>query len=226
MFVCICVSQCSASCGVGYQQRFVSCSLLPSSLHSQRFHTQPSSAGKICPEPHPPATQPCFLRECPHTSYWKVGPWTKVKHRALSSQRKSVPLVSNYPKMLSLFFLFLGPSVHWPVGQEWWSVGWSVWPPRGKCLNTAVHQTDRNHKLRVKRDNVRFSLSIRNKVLNFCSSSRVTRVWLRLSLLNFLLRWMTMFCKVCSYVTDKRQTEQWSVKSPKLVMVFNTLTCF
>ncbi|PWA28495.1 hypothetical protein CCH79_00016334 [Gambusia affinis] len=70
-------SQCSASCGVGYQQRFVSCSLLPSSLHSQRFHTQPSSAGKICPEPHPPATQPCFLRECPHTSYWKVGPWTK-----------------------------------------------------------------------------------------------------------------------------------------------------
>ncbi|XP_054880506.1 A disintegrin and metalloproteinase with thrombospondin motifs 20 [Poeciliopsis prolifica] len=70
-------SQCSASCGVGYQQRFVSCSLMPSSSHSQRFHTQKSSAGKICPEPHPPATQPCLLRECPHTSYWKIGPWSK-----------------------------------------------------------------------------------------------------------------------------------------------------
>ncbi|KAM4734787.1 A disintegrin and metalloproteinase with thrombospondin motifs 20 isoform 2-T2 [Anableps anableps] len=70
-------SQCSASCGVGYQQRIVSCSLMPSSLQSRHFHTQPSSTGKNCPEPHPPATQPCLLRECPHTSYWKVGPWTK-----------------------------------------------------------------------------------------------------------------------------------------------------
>ncbi|XP_047238951.1 A disintegrin and metalloproteinase with thrombospondin motifs 20-like [Girardinichthys multiradiatus] len=69
-------SQCSASCGVGYQQRIISCSLMPSLL-SQRFYTQPSTDSKNCPEPHPPATQSCLLRYCPHTPYWKVGPWTK-----------------------------------------------------------------------------------------------------------------------------------------------------
>ncbi|MED6236663.1 hypothetical protein ATANTOWER_012456, partial [Ataeniobius toweri] len=69
-------SQCSVSCGLGYQQRIISCSLMPSS-HSQRFYTQPSTDSKNCPEPHPPATQSCLLRYCPHTPYWKVGPWTK-----------------------------------------------------------------------------------------------------------------------------------------------------
>ncbi|MEQ2173526.1 hypothetical protein GOODEAATRI_032973 [Goodea atripinnis] len=49
---------------------------MPSS-HSQRFYTQPSTDSKNCPEPHPPATQSCLLTYCPHTNYWKVGPWTK-----------------------------------------------------------------------------------------------------------------------------------------------------
>ena len=70
--VCACVNQCSASCGTGYQQRMVSCSAMPSS------QAVPSDSTR-CPRPHPPSTRPCLLRECPQLSYWKVGPWSKVR---------------------------------------------------------------------------------------------------------------------------------------------------
>uniref|UniRef100_A0AAQ5Y3E9 ADAM metallopeptidase with thrombospondin type 1 motif 20 n=1 Tax=Amphiprion ocellaris TaxID=80972 RepID=A0AAQ5Y3E9_AMPOC len=76
VIVCVCVAQCSASCGVGYQQRIVSCSRMPSS-HAQRSYTQSSFASTNCPEPHPPDTRPCLLSDCPYTTYWKVGPWSK-----------------------------------------------------------------------------------------------------------------------------------------------------
>lgn len=101
----------------------------------------------------------------------------------IKQPKKLSPICFKLSKDVVPFLSVLGlcPSVRWPVGQEWWSVGWSVWPPRGKCLNAAVHQTDLNRKLRVKRDNVRFSLSICNRVLYFCISSRVTRGWLRMS---------------------------------------------
>ncbi|KAF3688604.1 A disintegrin and metalloproteinase with thrombospondin motifs 20 [Channa argus] len=65
-------SQCSATCGVGYQQRIVSCSVMPSSHAAAQ-----SSVSPHCREPLPPSTQPCQLRDCPHTTYWKVGPWSK-----------------------------------------------------------------------------------------------------------------------------------------------------
>ncbi|XP_068168609.1 A disintegrin and metalloproteinase with thrombospondin motifs 20 isoform X1 [Antennarius striatus] len=67
-------SQCSATCGVGYQQRIVSCSIMPSS------HTYPAAQSSIsthCPEPHPPHTRTCLLRDCLHGSYWKAGLWSK-----------------------------------------------------------------------------------------------------------------------------------------------------
>ncbi|KAL4005532.1 hypothetical protein ACER0C_005245 [Sarotherodon galilaeus] len=69
-------SMCSASCGVGYQQRIVSCSLMPTSP-AQGVYAQSSFAGTSCPEPRPPGTRPCLLTECPHMSYWKVGLWSK-----------------------------------------------------------------------------------------------------------------------------------------------------
>uniref|UniRef100_A0A8C3AK86 ADAM metallopeptidase with thrombospondin type 1 motif 20 n=1 Tax=Cyclopterus lumpus TaxID=8103 RepID=A0A8C3AK86_CYCLU len=75
---CVCVAQCSASCGVGYQQRIVSCSAMPSSRARRPYAAAPpSSAGTHCPEPHPPGSRPCLLVDCPHTTYWKVGPWSK-----------------------------------------------------------------------------------------------------------------------------------------------------
>ncbi|CAB1440015.1 unnamed protein product [Pleuronectes platessa] len=72
-------SQCSASCGLGYQQRIVSCSVVPSSQAAHPYTAAQSSAASstYCPEPHPPGSRPCLLRDCPHSTYWKVGPWSK-----------------------------------------------------------------------------------------------------------------------------------------------------
>ncbi|KAL0968043.1 hypothetical protein UPYG_G00261570 [Umbra pygmaea] len=67
-------SQCSASCGVGYQQRVVSCSLMPS---SQNLHLYDVQSRQHCPEPHPPGTRQCLLKDCPQVTYWKTGPWSK-----------------------------------------------------------------------------------------------------------------------------------------------------
>ncbi|CAL9696915.1 unnamed protein product [Knipowitschia caucasica] len=70
-------SQCSTSCGVGYQQRFVSCSMVlpPASSHSSSSYSNISDS--LCLQPRPQGTRSCVLRECPHTSYWKTGPWSK-----------------------------------------------------------------------------------------------------------------------------------------------------
>lgn len=85
--VCVCVAKCSASCGVGYQQRIVSCSVTPSA-QALRVYAAPqsSSASTHCPEPHPPGTRPCLLRDCLHPTYWKVGPWSKVTQKTLAWQ--------------------------------------------------------------------------------------------------------------------------------------------
>uniref|UniRef100_A0A8C8IP48 ADAM metallopeptidase with thrombospondin type 1 motif 20 n=1 Tax=Oncorhynchus tshawytscha TaxID=74940 RepID=A0A8C8IP48_ONCTS len=73
----VCDFQCSASCGVGYQQRIVSCSMKPSStLHP--YDAQSSALSHPhCPEPPPPSTRQCLLWDCPQAAYWKVGPWSK-----------------------------------------------------------------------------------------------------------------------------------------------------
>uniref|UniRef100_A0A673ZNE9 ADAM metallopeptidase with thrombospondin type 1 motif 20 n=1 Tax=Salmo trutta TaxID=8032 RepID=A0A673ZNE9_SALTR len=74
-------SQCSASCGVGYQQRIVSCSVMPSSQTLHPYDAQSSAQSRPhCPEPHPPGTRQCLLRDCPQAAYWKVGPWSKCSH--------------------------------------------------------------------------------------------------------------------------------------------------
>ncbi|XP_030629632.1 A disintegrin and metalloproteinase with thrombospondin motifs 20 [Chanos chanos] len=73
-------TQCSVSCGVGYQQRMVSCSVMPSAANLQLFTAQSfhrSVPGAECPQPQPLDTRQCQIRECPPTSHWEVGPWSK-----------------------------------------------------------------------------------------------------------------------------------------------------
>ncbi|XP_029009602.1 A disintegrin and metalloproteinase with thrombospondin motifs 20 isoform X2 [Betta splendens] len=69
-------SQCSASCGVGFQRRVVSCSVTPTPRAPDRSAAQ-SSPSAQCGEPRPPRTRPCLLRDCSQAAYWKVGPWSK-----------------------------------------------------------------------------------------------------------------------------------------------------
>lgn len=76
----VCVFQCSVSCGVGYQQRIVSCTAVPSAPNLQVFGAQSYTQvlPSKCPQPPPPNTQPCQLPLCPLSVYWKAGPWSKV----------------------------------------------------------------------------------------------------------------------------------------------------
>lgn len=57
---------------------------MPSSQAHRQYAAQSSSASTHCVEPHPPGTRPCLVRDCPYTSYWKVGPWSKVKQKSLA----------------------------------------------------------------------------------------------------------------------------------------------
>ncbi|XP_054631701.1 A disintegrin and metalloproteinase with thrombospondin motifs 20-like isoform X1 [Dunckerocampus dactyliophorus] len=70
-------SQCSASCGVGYQLRVVSCSKMHTSQAPPLYSAQSPTAATRCPDPRPPSSRPCLLKDCPQESYWKVGPWSK-----------------------------------------------------------------------------------------------------------------------------------------------------
>ncbi|CAL8261026.1 unnamed protein product [Merluccius merluccius] len=67
-------AQCSVSCGVGYQQRMVSCSATSATPHP---YTGPAAASTLCPHPQPPGTKQCLLADCPHAASWKIGPWSK-----------------------------------------------------------------------------------------------------------------------------------------------------
>ncbi|XP_041966432.1 A disintegrin and metalloproteinase with thrombospondin motifs 20-like [Alosa sapidissima] len=70
-------TQCSASCGIGYQRRMVSCSAVSSSADPHPYTAQALSAHTQCPGSRPLDTQQCQIRECPATPHWKVGPWSK-----------------------------------------------------------------------------------------------------------------------------------------------------
>ncbi|KAK6488239.1 A disintegrin and metalloproteinase with thrombospondin motifs 20-like [Huso huso] len=69
-------SQCSKSCGSGYQQRMISCSEVHSIQDHYSYDSQSVSRAN-CPKPHPPDIQKCNLRECPPAASWKVGSWSK-----------------------------------------------------------------------------------------------------------------------------------------------------
>ncbi|XP_006642969.1 A disintegrin and metalloproteinase with thrombospondin motifs 20 [Lepisosteus oculatus] len=69
-------SQCSASCGHGFQQRMISCSEVHSSQDIYSYDPQ-SLPHADCPKPYPPDKQECNLRQCPPAASWKAGPWSK-----------------------------------------------------------------------------------------------------------------------------------------------------
>ncbi|XP_072340509.1 A disintegrin and metalloproteinase with thrombospondin motifs 20 isoform X1 [Scyliorhinus torazame] len=69
-------SECSASCGPGYQQRMVYCT----EVHSDQDHYSydpPSPSISDCPDPPPINIEECNVRECPPSASWRVGAWSK-----------------------------------------------------------------------------------------------------------------------------------------------------
>ncbi|XP_060695933.1 A disintegrin and metalloproteinase with thrombospondin motifs 20-like isoform X1 [Hemiscyllium ocellatum] len=69
-------SQCSTSCGSGYQQRMVYCT----EVHSGQDHYSydlPSTSINGCPGPPPPNIHECNVRECRPIASWRVGAWSK-----------------------------------------------------------------------------------------------------------------------------------------------------
>uniref|UniRef100_A0A8C6WWM1 ADAM metallopeptidase with thrombospondin type 1 motif 20 n=1 Tax=Neogobius melanostomus TaxID=47308 RepID=A0A8C6WWM1_9GOBI len=98
-------SQCSTSCGTGYQQRFVSCSVVPSS-QSRRSYGSPLSDGisTLCSEPRPPGTRSCLLKDCPHPAYWKRKRWkndaSKVNTTCFQILEQNVYVLSDFASIL------------------------------------------------------------------------------------------------------------------------------
>ncbi|KAG9342276.1 hypothetical protein JZ751_016778 [Albula glossodonta] len=78
-------SQCSASCGPGFQQRIVSCSMVQSALTPPSY-TPLATPHAGCPKPHPPETRQCFLQECQHSATWTAGLWGKVYCAEMESE--------------------------------------------------------------------------------------------------------------------------------------------
>ncbi|XP_062858960.1 A disintegrin and metalloproteinase with thrombospondin motifs 20-like [Trichomycterus rosablanca] len=72
-------TQCSMSCGEGYQQRTVSCSAVPYAWDQLVIgaHSYIEVLPSECPQPPPPHSRPCQLSECPLPAYWKVGAMSK-----------------------------------------------------------------------------------------------------------------------------------------------------
>eukprot|EP00062_Callorhinchus_milii_P009908 gi/632954349/ref/XP_007892911.1/ PREDICTED: A disintegrin and metalloproteinase with thrombospondin motifs 20 [Callorhinchus milii] len=69
-------SQCSTTCGPGYQQRMVYCNQAQSSQDHYSHYLQ-STIFNGCPKPRPSDFQECNLRECPPTGSWRMGGWSK-----------------------------------------------------------------------------------------------------------------------------------------------------
>ncbi|MBN3308697.1 ATS9 metalloproteinase, partial [Amia calva] len=65
-------SECSVSCGQGYQRRLVSCSDVHSGKDNYEYGYQPSIS---CPGPPPANLQDCNPVRCPATQSWRVGNW-------------------------------------------------------------------------------------------------------------------------------------------------------
>nr|XP_033782394.1 A disintegrin and metalloproteinase with thrombospondin motifs 9 isoform X3 [Geotrypetes seraphini] len=81
-------SECSVTCGEGYQQRLVSCSEVFSEKEHYEYGYQ-SAAN--CPGTQPQNVRNCYIGECPVSASWRVGNWgscsvtcgTGVIHRSV-----------------------------------------------------------------------------------------------------------------------------------------------
>ncbi|MBN3323406.1 ATS9 metalloproteinase, partial [Atractosteus spatula] len=64
-------SECSVSCGQGYQRRLVSCS----EVHSGKDHYEYGYQSSNCPGAPPASIQICHSVSCPAAQAWRVGNW-------------------------------------------------------------------------------------------------------------------------------------------------------
>lgn len=65
-------SECSVTCGEGYQRRLVSCSEVHAGIDNYEYDFNSSIN---CPGTPPEAAMPCFRLPCPAPHTWRVGIW-------------------------------------------------------------------------------------------------------------------------------------------------------
>nr|XP_006004481.1 PREDICTED: A disintegrin and metalloproteinase with thrombospondin motifs 9 [Latimeria chalumnae] len=65
-------SECSVTCGHGYQRRLISCSEVYSSKDQYEYGYQTTT---YCPGIRPPDVRTCYLRECQVSASWRIGNW-------------------------------------------------------------------------------------------------------------------------------------------------------
>uniref|UniRef100_A0A4W3HDC4 ADAM metallopeptidase with thrombospondin type 1 motif 9 n=1 Tax=Callorhinchus milii TaxID=7868 RepID=A0A4W3HDC4_CALMI len=102
-------SECSVTCGSGYQQRLVSCSEVYNGkdLYEYSYHHQTTTN---CPGVQPPNIRACSIGECPISASWRVGNWGRCSVTCgMGVMQRSVQCLTNGGQLSNLCSLDIKP---------------------------------------------------------------------------------------------------------------------